>query len=254
MLSNNLKQISNFKNNELVYCFLFCNKKEKAKKKNGQFYINLQLSDSTGSINAKIWNNIDYFGTVFKEEDLLAVKGIIKTYLDELYIDISSVHKIEKNYYDEYGFSSKKIIKKISKKSFKLNKILKTINELEPFYRKFVIEIYMNNINQISNFSNFNHENILIKGIQIDRIYYGLKIYHSIHETYTNINDSLLKSILILYPIFQIENYIFANNEKTFKEILDAINLIKTANFIDLKLIEQIEYRIAILIDKLNKV
>ena len=55
---------------------------EKKISKNGDYYIDLLLKDSTGQINAKIWHFCDFYDLMFNEGDLVAVKGIVKNDLD----------------------------------------------------------------------------------------------------------------------------------------------------------------------------
>ena len=59
----------------MVFITLYLKKKIS---KNGDKYIDVELRDRTGKINAKIWQFIEFYDKAFNEGDVVAVKGEIK--------------------------------------------------------------------------------------------------------------------------------------------------------------------------------
>ncbi len=98
--------ISKLKNGKVVYGFYLCNFKTIKYSKNDKKFIDIVLSDQTGVINAKLWDNVDLFSERFSAGDYVAVKGKISTYYNKLYINIFSIKIAEKHIFSDYGFEN----------------------------------------------------------------------------------------------------------------------------------------------------
>lgn len=72
--------------------FLVQAKEIRHKKSSGDPYLSLRLSDRTGALDAKMWDNVSLFAHKFKEHDLVTVRGKVQTYNGNLQI---IVHRIE---------------------------------------------------------------------------------------------------------------------------------------------------------------
>ena len=67
--------------------------------KNGKPYISVVLSDSSGAIDARIWDNIDQMIDVFQSGDIVRVKGQVQVFQGRKQFH---VHRLEKALTDEY--------------------------------------------------------------------------------------------------------------------------------------------------------
>ena len=67
--------------------------------KNGKAYIATLLSDSSGTIDARIWDNVDAFGHLFQSGDVIRVKGQVQIFQGRRQV---VVHKVEKAVSDDY--------------------------------------------------------------------------------------------------------------------------------------------------------
>lgn len=70
--------------------------------KNGKTYISLNLSDSTGSIDARIWDNVDSIGELFQNGDVVRVKGSVQLFQNRRQ---AIVHRVEKAMPGDYQMS-----------------------------------------------------------------------------------------------------------------------------------------------------
>tara|TARA_B100001123_G_scaffold437738_2_gene571115 strand:+ start:1534 stop:2412 length:879 start_codon:yes stop_codon:yes gene_type:complete len=189
--------------------------KEKKISKNGDYYIDLLLKDSTGQINAKIWKFCDFYDKAFIEGDLVAVKGIVKKYRKNLFLEIQNISLLEPNRYQKYGFQETDILCSIEVSvNMIFNKVLKDISGLSSPYKELLFSIYDSYQDKIKTFPD-----------EISSIYYGkrgsliLKIYNALRITksiyknkFLNDQDIIISGILLKY-IGRIKQY---NQDVTF--------------------------------------
>lgn len=68
--------------------------------KNGKTYISLNLSDSSGGLDARIWDNVESIGELFQSGDIVKVKGQIQLFQNRRQ---AIVHRLEKAVSGEYS-------------------------------------------------------------------------------------------------------------------------------------------------------
>lgn len=61
--------------------------------KNGKSFLSLQLSDRTGAIDARIWDNAEAMQLIVQSGDIVQVKGVVQTFQNRLQF---VVHKLER--------------------------------------------------------------------------------------------------------------------------------------------------------------
>ncbi len=71
--------------------FLVQAKEVRAKKASGEPYLALSLADRTGSIEAKMWDNVEEVADTFERDDFVKVKAAVQVYRDKLQLII---HKL----------------------------------------------------------------------------------------------------------------------------------------------------------------
>ena len=120
------------------------------KARNGDDYVGLKLKDKSGTIDAKIWNNLIYLKERFDEGDFVRVEGESNYYNDNWQIIIKDIEKIDENTVDASQFlpSSRKNIQTMEKELFMLingvgnqalKKLLTSIFEDKGFLAKFCL-------------------------------------------------------------------------------------------------------------------
>lgn len=67
--------------------------KEKARQigKNGKAYISVKLSDRTGDIDSRIWDNVDEFAERFDVDDFVLVKGFVQSFQGRNQLVVSTI-------------------------------------------------------------------------------------------------------------------------------------------------------------------
>jgi 3'-5' exoribonuclease len=86
-------------NKVIISSFVVAAKQIKAKK-SGEPYLALTLSDRTGQIEAKMWDNVADSLTEFEQDDFLKVKGLINKYNSRFQLTIHKLRRMEESEID----------------------------------------------------------------------------------------------------------------------------------------------------------
>ncbi len=113
MKINKLSKISNLKDGNRIYGVYHCYFKDQKKTRYGDPFLNLSLSDSSGNINAKIWNNADYYNSKFDEGDIICVKADTDIYRSKLVLNVLHIDRFKDDRYLTYGFNPNTLIPKL---------------------------------------------------------------------------------------------------------------------------------------------
>jgi 3'-5' exoribonuclease len=88
-------------NKVITTSFVVSNKQTKSKK-SGEPYLDLTMMDRTGTIQAKMWDNVEECADSFEQDDVVKVKGLINKYNQRWQL---TVHKLRKMDAAEIDFS-----------------------------------------------------------------------------------------------------------------------------------------------------
>ena len=110
MKKNKLSKISELKDGSLIYGVYYCFYKEQKKTRYGDPFLNLALSDSTGNINGKLWENSNHYDLKFNEGDIVSVKAKADVYRSQLVLNILHINKFNKSIYSAYGFNPDSLV------------------------------------------------------------------------------------------------------------------------------------------------
>ncbi|MBK7927541.1 MAG: hypothetical protein IPJ98_08615 [Bryobacterales bacterium] len=75
--------------------------KEVRQKKSGEPYLSLQLSDKSGDIDAKMWDNVEQVVDTFEKNDFVRVSGLPSVYNNRLQF---TIHKMVRASDDQVDF------------------------------------------------------------------------------------------------------------------------------------------------------
>ena len=81
-------------NKVVTTSFVVSNKQIKSKK-SGEPYLDLTLLDRTGSIQAKMWDNVEECADSFEQDDVVKVKGLINKYNQRWQLTVHKMRKID---------------------------------------------------------------------------------------------------------------------------------------------------------------
>ena len=88
--------------NDVVTAQFLVLSKEIRQKKTGEHYLSLHLSDRTGEIDAKMWDNVAEVMHTFERDDFIKVKGLVQVYQNRSQF---TVHKLRRLDDDEVEFA-----------------------------------------------------------------------------------------------------------------------------------------------------
>jgi len=81
--------------NEPVTAHFLVLSKEIRQKKTGEPYLSLHLSDRTGEIEARMWDNVAEVMDTFERDDFLKVKGIVQVYQNRSQFTVHKLRKLD---------------------------------------------------------------------------------------------------------------------------------------------------------------
>ena len=138
-----LTHISDFKLGRSVQGFYLCKEKHLRHTKNDDLYLDIVLSDPTGSIPGKMWELADNFQDRFESGDPVAVKGQVSEFNDLLQLTVTQINLASNDQYSQYGFSPEKLVKNIDEPIVDLwDRLMQISNTLTASYKDLVITIF----------------------------------------------------------------------------------------------------------------
>jgi 3'-5' exoribonuclease len=93
-------------NKVITSSFVVASKQVKAKK-TGEPYLALTLSDRTGQLEAKMWDNVAGVMETFEQDDFIKVKGLLNKYNGRYQITIHKLRRLEENEVDPTDYLPK---------------------------------------------------------------------------------------------------------------------------------------------------
>ena len=114
------QKITDFQEGQDIVDFFLVREKSERKKKNGDTYLSLELSDASGKINGKIWDRAEEFSALFQKGDIVKVMAAVSTYRgnNELHINRIRGTSEEDNvrpedFYPSSPYSSKEMYREL---------------------------------------------------------------------------------------------------------------------------------------------
>ena len=105
-----ITSIDKFKEGESIQGFYLCFEKHIRHNRNGDLYIDLRLRDKSGSINAKIWDNVKVLNQKFESGDPVAISGDVESFMERPHLIIKKINRASVQYYGRYGYDPSLIV------------------------------------------------------------------------------------------------------------------------------------------------
>ncbi len=138
-----LVQISDFKLGRSIQGFYLCNEKHLRHTRSGDLFLDMILSDSTGTITGKLWDLADQFQDRFESGDPVAIKGKVTEFNDHLHLTVTQVNQATDRQYGKYGFSPELLIRTVEEPVKNLWKnLMMVIETLQNPYKKITQSIF----------------------------------------------------------------------------------------------------------------
>lgn len=94
---------------DAVSGFALLSRKEKRVDRNGREYLDLELTDATGSIAGKVWSDSPALEGEYEAHDFVAVRGTVKLYRDQLQISVTDCRRTREGD-REHGFDESLLV------------------------------------------------------------------------------------------------------------------------------------------------
>ncbi len=87
--------VSDLQPNQVIVSSFLVQSKDMRFKKSGEGYLSLSLSDKTGEVEAKIWENVDALDPGFERDDFVKVKAAVQVFRNKPQLTIYKLKKLE---------------------------------------------------------------------------------------------------------------------------------------------------------------
>ncbi len=98
-----IKDASQHENKTITSAFVVASKQVRPRK-TGELYLQLTLSDRSGHIDAKMWDNVAEHIDKFEQDDFIKAKGLINRFNQKFQFTIHKLRKLEENEVDYSDF------------------------------------------------------------------------------------------------------------------------------------------------------
>lgn len=140
--------VADLKERDSVHSIFLVRDKASQTGKTGKSYLNLTLSDRTGQIDGRVWDNAEEIGELFEAEDFVLVKGTVQSFQNRRQLVVHALEVASSGDVDISQFlptakrSSEEMMKELLellqqiKNPFVKNLVLSTLNdpEIRPLY------------------------------------------------------------------------------------------------------------------------
>lgn len=125
-------------NKVVTSSFVVSNKQIKSKK-NGEPYLDLTLADRTGTIQAKMWDNVEDCSGGFAQDDVVKIKGLINRYNQRWQLTIHKLRRMDESEID-YADYLPKTSKDVDELWRALGEFVASMND--PYLRR-LLELFL---------------------------------------------------------------------------------------------------------------
>ncbi len=211
-----MKFIKDFTSGEAIESYFIVKKKEKATTKYDKPYIKFELSDKTGKIDGRLWDNIDKYGDIVETGDIAYIKGAISEWNSSLQLTISLIKKAIE---DEYDISD--LIRTVKNREEILNNI-KSIFRLNitDRYIGLLIDKFFNDSAFMKAFTNSpgarSWHNAYIGGL-LEHTWEVMEIVLKMCELYPEVNKNTALMGAMLHDIgkiYELDHFSFEYTKK----------------------------------------
>ena len=195
--------IRDLKENEKISGIFLVSDKQVLKDKNGKSYINLKLSDKTGDVSAKIWDNIERFADIFEKEDFIEVNGKTSVYQGNIQLIINDLKKCDESKLDLSDFYP--VSKYDTHEMFA--ELYSYVNSITNEYLKKLVILFFEDEEFVSHFKKAPAAKTMhhpFFGGLIEHSLSVVRMINAIHPLYSVLNKDILIASAVLHDIGKI--------------------------------------------------
>jgi 3'-5' exoribonuclease len=197
------KFIKDFQENTNISGFFIVFAKDIRKTKSDKDYLDLTLMDKTGSINAKIWDNVEDFTAKFEKGEAVAVKAQVTSFNEELQLRIESIRRVSPEQDSAYGFALADLLPSSTKDPAKMwSEVQQAMQSLQNNFLKAVVQnIYTENEEKIKTFPASMILHHAFRHGLLEHTHSMLRIAEGICQNYTELDRDLVITGILLHDI-----------------------------------------------------
>jgi 3'-5' exoribonuclease len=205
-----LQDAAQQENKTVTTSFVVSNKQIKSKK-SGEPYLDLTLMDRTGTIQAKMWDNVEECAYTFEQDDIVKIKGLINKYNQRWQL---TIHKIRKMEEADIEFSDY-----LPKTSKNVDELWRTLGEFvasikEPHLRR-LLELFMADPEVARAYRNAPAAKTMHHAFIGGLLDHVVSLFHScdlVSRNYAFINRDLLLTGVFLHDIGKVYELSYARS------------------------------------------
>jgi 3'-5' exoribonuclease len=205
--SMNRKYIQDLQDGDQVSGYFLVFEKYLRKTKNNDDYLDLTLSDKTGKIDAKIWDNVAALKDDFIVGDPVAIKGQVVTFGQGLQLKVEHIRMVDAELDSQYGFDISDLLpstdKDIDQMWQEIQQLVQSIQNV--FLKQLVVSIYSEHE---ENFKTFPASMILhhaFRGGLLEHTLTMAKIADKICPEYEFVDRDLVLTGVLLHDIGKLQ-------------------------------------------------
>lgn len=200
--------INEFKEGDPVDHIFLVASKELKKTKQNKPYLNLELADKTGSINAKIWedNNAFESESTFTKDDFIHIKGSVQTYKNIIQLKINGIKKINRDKVDLSDFTQQ------TKQDIELlwSQLTETLETIKNPYLSKLVSSFLKDKDFVKIFkhspASIKHHQNYIGGL-LEHTVKILNMAQNLLTSYSSLNQDLLFTGIFFHDVGKIKEY-----------------------------------------------
>src|SRR5690242_4575455 len=96
--------VSHLEDRQPIHSVFLIKEKALLRGKNGKAYISVALADKSGSVDGRIWDNVDEAANSFQPGDFVRVKGMVQLFQNRKQVVVHKVEKAESSEFDLKDF------------------------------------------------------------------------------------------------------------------------------------------------------
>ena len=201
-----LTHIADFKLGRSVQGFYLCKEKHLRHTKNDDLYLDMILTDTTGTIPGKMWELVDDFQNRFESGDPVAVKGKVGEFNDHLQLTVTQINLASSEQYGKYGYSPEILQKKIDEPIDDLwKRLIKISDTLKQPYKdlvKNIVNLYKEKIQTMPTSVNYHP----VFGGYLKHMVTTSEISMEILRYYPSLDRDLLLTGILLHDIGKVKS------------------------------------------------
>ena len=202
-----LTHISDFKLGRSVQGFYLCKEKHLRHTKNDDLYLDVILTDATGTIPGKMWELVDDFQNRFDSGDPVAVKGKVGEFNDLLQLTVTQINLASSEQYGKYGYSPEILLKKVDEPIEGLwMRLMKISDTLKQPYKDLITTIFIQYKDKIQTMPASVNQHHLVLGGFLKHMVTISEISIEILRHYPSLDRDLLLAGILLHDIGKVKS------------------------------------------------